>query len=174
MAATGFSRCHGDHCCYVKKLGTSYLILLLYVDDMLVAGSSMDEIVNLKAQLSKEFAMKDLGSTKKFLGMRISRDMTNMKLKLSQEEYVENVLKRFNMESAKPVSTPLASHFKLSKEKCAVTDEEQNYMANVPYTSAVGILMYAMVNTRPDIAHVVGVVSKFMANSGKEHWEAVK
>ena len=57
MAATGFSRYHGDHCCYVKKLGISYLILLLYVDDMLVAGSSMDEIVNLKAQLSKEFAI---------------------------------------------------------------------------------------------------------------------
>ena len=82
MAATGFSRCHGDHCCYVKKLGTSYLILLLYVDDMLVAGSSMDEIVNFKAQLSKEFAMKDLGSAKKIFGMRISRDRTNRKLKL--------------------------------------------------------------------------------------------
>ena len=80
MTATGFSRCHGDHCCYFKKLDTSYLILLLYVDDMLVAGSSMDEIVNLKAQLSKEFAMKDLGSAKKILGMRISRDKANKKL----------------------------------------------------------------------------------------------
>jgi ATP-binding cassette subfamily B (MDR/TAP) protein 1 len=174
MTATGFSRCHGDHCCYFKKLDTSYLILLLYVDDMLVAGSSMDEIVNLKAHLSKEFAMKDLGSAKKILGMRISRDRANRKLKLSQEEYVKKVLKRFNMESAKPVSTPLASHFKLSKEKCAVTDEEKNYMAKVPYASAVGSLMYAMVNTRPDIAHAVGVVSRFMANPGKEHWEAVK
>lgn len=174
MTNTGFSRCHGDHCCYFKKLGTSYLILLLYVDDMLVAGSSMDEIVNLKAQLSKEFAMKDLGSAKKILGMRISRDRARGKLKLSQEEYVKKVLKRFNMENAKPVSTPLASHFKLSSERNAVTDEEQSYMASVPYASAVGSLMYAMVNTRPDIAHAVGVVSRFMANPDKEHWEAVK
>ncbi len=55
MTITGFSRFYGDHCCYFKKLDTSYLILLLYVDDMIVACSSMDEIVNLKAQLSKEF-----------------------------------------------------------------------------------------------------------------------
>ena len=103
MTNTGFSRCHGDHCCYFKKLGTSYLILLLHVDDMLVAGSSMDEISNLKAQLSKEFAMKDLGAAKRILGMRIARDRPNRKLTLSQAEYVDKVLKRFNMESAKPV-----------------------------------------------------------------------
>ena len=47
-------------------------------------------------------------------------------------------------------------------------------MALVPYASAVGSLMYAMVCTRPDIAHAVGVVSRYMANPGKEHWEAVK
>ena len=47
-------------------------------------------------------------------------------------------------------------------------------MALVPYTSAVDSLMYAMVCTRPDIAHAVGVVSRYMANPGKDHWEAVK
>ena len=78
------------------------------------------------------------------------------------------------MESAKPVSTPLGSHFRLSKEQAAVTEEELSYMARVPYASAVGSLMYAMVCTRPDIAYAVGVVSRFMANPGKEHWEAVK
>ena len=84
------------------------------------------------------------------------------------------MFKRFKMENAKPVSTPLARHFKLSKKKCAVTNEEQNYMAKVLYASAVGSLMYAMVNTRPNIAQAVGVVSRFMVNPGKEHWEAVK
>ena len=47
-------------------------------------------------------------------------------------------------------------------------------MALVPYASAVGRLMYVVVCTRPDIAHAVGVVSRYMANPGKEHWEAVK
>jgi hypothetical protein len=68
----------------------------------------------------------------------------------------------------------LASHFKLTKEMCPKTQEEIEYMSRVPYSSAVGSLMYAMVFTRPDIAHAVGVVSRYMNNPGKEHWEAVK
>ncbi|PON33692.1 hypothetical protein PanWU01x14_350640, partial [Parasponia andersonii] len=95
-------------------------------------------------------------------------------LKLSQEEYVKKVLSRFNMNGAKPVSTPLASHFKLTKEQSPSTEQERAYMAKVPYSSAIGSLMYAMVCTRPDIAHAVGVVSRYMSNLGKQHWEAVK
>jgi hypothetical protein len=84
------------------------------------------------------------------------------------------VLERFRMQNAKPVSTHLASHFKLTKEMCPKTQEEIEYMSRVPYSSTVGSLMYAMVCTRPDIAHAVGVVSRYMKNPGKEHWEAVK
>ena len=82
---------------------------------------------------------------------------------------MEKMLKIFNMQNAKPVSTPLASHFKLSKEVCPKTREEMAYMSKVPYASSIGSLMYAMVCTRPDIAHAVGVVSKYMNNPGKEH-----
>jgi hypothetical protein len=118
--------------------------------------------------------MKDLGAAKKILGMRITRDRKNHKLRLSQGEYTKKVLERFRMQNAKPVSTPLASHFKLTKEMCPKTQEEIEYMSRVPYSSAVGSLMYAMVCTRPDIAHAEGVVSRYMNNPGKEHWEAVK
>ena len=78
------------------------------------------------------------------------------------------------MQSAKPVSTPLASHFKLSKEQGVATQEEREFMAKIPYASAMGSLMYVMVCTRPDIAQAVGVVSRFMQNPGKEHWETIK
>ena len=111
-----FKRCEADHCCYVKSFDNSYIILLLYVDDMLIAGSSIEEIDNLKKQLSKQFAMKDLGATKQILGMRIIRDKTNGTLNLSQSKYVKQVLSRFNINETKPVSIPLGSHFKLSKE----------------------------------------------------------
>jgi hypothetical protein len=146
---------------------SSYIILLLYVDDMLVAGSNMDEIKKLKKQLSREFDMKDLGSAKQILGMRINRDKQKGTLQLSQEEYIDRILKRFNMSNAKPVSTPLASHFRLSKDQSPKTEEEKDFMAKVPYASAIGSLMYAMVCTRPDIAHAVGAVSRFMTNPGK-------
>ena len=66
------------------------------------------------------------------------------------------------MNEAKPVSTPLGSHFKLSKEQSPKIEEERDHMSKVPYALAIGSLMYAMVCTRPDIAHAVGVVSRFI------------
>ena len=78
------------------------------------------------------------------------------------------------MNEAKPVSIPLSSHFKLSKEQSSKVEEERDHMSKVPYTSAIGSLMYAMVCTRPDIAHVVAVMSRFMSRPRKQHWEAVK
>ena len=69
---------------------------------------------------------------------------------------------------------PLGSHFKLSKEESPSTKEERAEMKKVPYASAIGSIMYAMVCTRPDIAQAVGVVSRFMDDPSKQHWEAVK
>lgn len=174
MHKEDFQKCNADHCCYIKRYQSSYIILLLYVDDMLVAGPDMDDIKRLKRQLSKEFDMKDLGPAKKILGMQITRDKQKGTLQLSQVEYIKRVLQRFNMSNAKAVGTPLASHFRLSKDQSPQTEDEKNFMEDIPYASAIGSLMYAMVCTRPDIAHAVGAVSRFMANPGKTHWEAVK
>ena len=87
----------------------------------------------LKSKLENSFSMKDLGAAKQILGIRITRDRKNLKLTLSQSDYIQKVLKRFNMQNAKPISTPFASHFKLSKEMCPKTQEEMYYMSKVPY-----------------------------------------
>jgi ATP-binding cassette subfamily B (MDR/TAP) protein 1 len=174
MMRNGYTRCVMDHCCYVKHFKGSYIILLLYVDDMLIAGSNMVEINKLKRQMSEEFEMKDLGEAKQILGMSISRDRSDGNLKLSQEKYIGKILNKFSLQDAKVRSTPLGSHFKLTREQSPKTDKDMEEMTKVPYASAVGSLMYAMVCTRPDIAHAVGVVSRFMSNPGREHWEAVK
>ena len=122
MSEQGYTRCHSDHCVYLKKKNDgSYIILLLYVDDKIVAGSNIQEINVFKIKLPNSFAMKDLGDANQILGMRISRDRKNRKLTLSQNEYIQKVLKIFNMQNEKPVSTPFASHFKLSKETCPKT-----------------------------------------------------
>jgi hypothetical protein len=175
MTEQGYSRCHSDHCVYFKKLENgSYIILLLYVDEMLVKGCNMKDINVLKNKLANSFAMKDLGASKKILGMRITRDRKNHNLTLSQGEYIEKVLERFRMHNEKPISKPLANHFKLTKEMCPKRLEEIEYISRVPYSSIVGSLMYTMVCTRPDIVHAVGIVSRYMKNPGKEHWDVVK
>ena len=106
--------------------------------------------------------------------MNIVRDRHKREIKLSQEHYVLKVLERFSMADGKLVSTPLADHFRLSLAMCPKTQEEQDYMKNIPYSSAMVSLTYAMVCTRSDIAQVVGVVSRFMSNLSRQHWDAVK
>ena len=74
MISHGFERSKYDSCVYIKFVDGSPIYLLLYVDDMLIAAKGMKEITTLKAHLSSEFEMKDLGAAKKILGMEITRD----------------------------------------------------------------------------------------------------
>ena len=97
MTKSGFCKAEKDPCCYFKKYTDSYVFLLLYVDDMLIAGSSMREINNMKTRLSAAFEMKDLGPAKQILGMKISRDRSVGTLNLSQELYIEKVLSRLRL-----------------------------------------------------------------------------
>lgn len=175
MVGQNFTRSKYDHCVYFKKLENDmFIILVLDVDDMLVASKSMFEINRLKAQLARAFDMKDLGAANQILGMQIHRDGKNGKLWLSQKKYVEKILQRLNMNKVKPSNIRLASHFKLSSGLSPSSDEEKQYMSRVPYANVVGSLMYAMISTRSDISHAVGVVSRYKANPRKEHWVAVK
>jgi hypothetical protein len=113
--------------------------------------------------------MKDLGPARQILGMKISRDRKNARLWLSQESFIEKVLDRFNMSNAKSMSSPLAGHLKLSSKQSPTSEKENKEMKKVSYASAVGSLMYDMVCTMPDIAHYVGVVSRFLSNPSKKH-----
>ena len=135
---------------------------------MLLSGRHTGELTELVRKLRLKFAMKDLGPTRHILGMKISRQLF-----LSQTDY-RHVLERFNMQSAKSASTPLPIHLRLSQRDCLTSGSEAEDMKSAPYAPAVGCLMYAMVVTRPDISHAVGVISRFMHNPGRSHWNAVK
>ncbi|CAI9762466.1 unnamed protein product [Fraxinus pennsylvanica] len=78
------------------------------------------------------------------------------------------------MAESKSVSVPLANHFKLSNDLCPKTKEEFERMAQVPYHNAVGSVMYLMVCSKPDLAYSISVLSRYMANPGETHWDAMK
>ena len=78
------------------------------------------------------------------------------------------------MDKSKVLSTPLAPHLRLSSQQSPKTYAEKEDMAKVQYVSAVGSLTYVMVCTRPDSAYIVEVVSRFLFNPGREHWNDVK
>ena len=126
MVGQGYTRTDADHCVYVRQFSNGkFIILLLYVDDMLIVGPKANMVGSLKKELFKSFDMKDLGPTRQILGMHILRDRKAKKLWLSKEKNVERVLERFNMKHAKPVSTPLGGHFKLSKKSCPSSNKEK-------------------------------------------------
>ena len=133
---------------------------------MLHSGRHAGELTELVRQLQLKFSMKDLSPARHILRMKISRNRNQRQLFLSQTDYVGRVLECFNMQSAKSASTPLPINLRLSQRDCPTSGSKGEDMKSVPYALAIGSLMYAMVATWPDIAHVGGVVGRFMHNPG--------
>jgi len=175
LLKTGFVRSGYDSCVYMLKSGEKIILyLLLYVNDILMASSSKDEIVKLKEKLNGEFEMKDLGPTKRVLGIDILRNRDKGELFFSQLSYLKNVVERFRMSNSKTVSTPLGHHTKLYIKQCPQSEDEKQEMESIPYASGVGSIMYGMVCSRPDLAYAVSIVSRFMENPGIVHWQVLK
>ncbi|CAH9052299.1 unnamed protein product [Cuscuta europaea] len=174
MQSMKFVKSACDHCLYFKNTNSVPVFLLIYVDDMLIISPCLKSIMYVQKCLCENFAMKDLGDAKRILGINIIRDRSKHTLVLNQISYVEKVLSKFNMSSAAPVHVPLASHFVLSKNQSPKTDSEIELMKSVPYSNAIGSVMYLMVSSRPDIAYAVSCLSRFMSNPGMPHWNALK
>nr|CAD1833681.1 unnamed protein product [Ananas comosus var. bracteatus] len=124
---------------------------------------------SVKLWLSQNFSMKNLGDASYILGIKVCRDRSRRLLGLSQKMYIEEVLKRFSIENSKRGLLPLRHGIYLSKKMCPKTPEERECMNRIPYASAIGSLMYAMLCTRPYIAHAVSVTSRYQSNPGLEH-----
>lgn len=118
--------------------------------------------------------MKDLDTAKHILGGIMHRYRCGRSLFLSQAKYFAKVIKRFHIEDSKYVKTPLAQHFKFSISQSSSTPEELDHMKSIPYANLVGSLMYEIVCCRPNIAHAMSIVSRFMSNPDKAHREATK
>lgn len=99
----------------MKKIEHDVIVyLLLYVNDMLINCNNKEEIKKVKVMLENEFEMKDIGASSKILGMQILRDKTMGTLFITQKSYIANILKRFNIDMSKAMSTLMAQQFKLS------------------------------------------------------------
>ena len=174
ITQNGFKENTVDRCIYLRVSGSSYIFLVLYVDDILLASNDPDLLIETKHMLSTHFDMKDLGEASYVLGIKILRDRANGVLKLSQRAYIERILKRFNMQNCKSTRAPIVKGDKFSKAQCPQNDDERGEMRTIHYSSVVGSLMYAQVCTRPDIAFVVGLLGRYLSNPGSQHWKAAK
>ena len=113
--------------------------------------------------------MKDLGKAPYILGIQIFLYRKNRTLSLSQASYIDKMMDRFSMQDSKKGQTPFMHGVSFFKDQSPKTAQVIEDMRKIPYASAVGSLMYAMLCTRPDICFAVGVVSRFQSNPGPEH-----
>ena len=151
-----------DKPCVYKKISESAIVfLVLYVNDILLIGNDVPILQSIKTWLSNQFFMKDLRETFYMFGIRIYRDRSKRILGLSQSRYINLVLKRFNMEASKRGYLPMNQGIHLSKKISPKTQEERKRMNCISYALVVGSIMYAMLCTRPNVAYVLGIVSRF-------------
>ena len=174
ITSNGFEVNLVEDCVYHKFNGSKFIFLILYVDDILLASSDIGLLHETKKFLSKNFEMKDLGNASFVLGIQILRDRSQGILRLSQKSYIEKILNRFGMKDYSSGDTPVAKGDKFSLTQCPKNNLEIEEMQKIPYTSAMGSLMYAQVCTRPDIAFIVGMLGRYMSNPGVDHWKAAK
>ncbi|RVW88542.1 Retrovirus-related Pol polyprotein from transposon TNT 1-94 [Vitis vinifera] len=164
IASFGFKENTVDQCIYLKFNGSKFIILVLYVDDILLASSDVGLLHETKRFLSRKFDMKDLGDASFVLGIQIYRDRPRGILGLSQKAYIDKVLSRFGMSNCTPGDTPVAKGDKFSLHQCPKNELEKKDMERFPYASAIGSLMYAQVCTRSDIAYIVGMLGRYLSN----------
>jgi len=170
----GFHQNEEEPCVYKKESGSAVVFLILYVDDILLIGNDIPMLQSVKTSLNNSFSMKDLGEAAYILGIKIYRNRSKRLIGLSQDMYIDKVLKRFNMEQSKKGFLPMSHGMHFSTKQCPSIADERNRMSKVPYASPIGSIMYAMICTCPDVSYALSVASRYQANLGESHWTLAK
>nr|AAU44091.1 putative polyprotein [Oryza sativa Japonica Group] len=166
LTSAGFVVNEADKCVYYRYGGGEGVILCLYVDDILIFGTSLNVIEEVKDFLSKSFEMKVLGVTDVILNIKLLRGDEGG-ITLVQSYYVDKVLSRFGYSDCKPAPTPYDSSVLLRKNRRITRDQ-------LRYSKIIGSLMYLASATRPDISFAMSKLSRFVSNPGDDHWQALE
>ena len=164
IESRGFKQSVLDNCLYINKTDDHITLISLYVDDILIAGSDLEYIQQLKSEFSSQYDMKDLGRVEQYLGMRIT--WVDNDIIIDQQSYVSDLVSRFSSQlhgyETKSYLSPMARELKLTKDDLkTMSTKQQEYVDQFPYQSVVGALLYLAINTRPDIAYAVNSLARF-------------
>lgn len=156
----GYQKSKYEPCLFTKFEGSVKIIIALFVDDFVVFSNCVTVTDQLVSELSCKFKIKNLGQVQQCLGLRVN--ISKNKITVDQEQYVENLLRRFNMSDCKTAETPMEINLKLEKS--------QNVCNDFPFRQLIGSLMYLAVSTRPDIDYSVSFLSQFNNSYDETHW----
>jgi len=169
LKSPGAVRSKVDPCLYTWSHPVhGQVYILVHVDDLIVAGKSLDGVQAVKNSLSATFDVRDMGEVKDFIGMKVMQDRAAKMLTLSNPGHAIELLEAFVMSNSTPNKTPMVSGAKVAK-----TGENLLPDGN-RYAELVGSLLYFSTTKRPDISSAVGVLSRYMACPEEDHMSAAK
>jgi transposase InsO family protein len=171
MVDLGFTRTHSDGCVYIRRRHHPHHsdYVTAFVDDLTLLAKGNGSMDRLKADLKSKFDLKDLGIPRLIIGIQIDHNPTSGTMTLSQSNYTQKILTRFSMDNSHPVTTPLDKNATFTRREDHDEPVDQRL-----YMQAIGSLLYLSIATRPDIAHVVHVLSQFSSDPGATHWSGIK
>jgi hypothetical protein len=163
LVAEGYIQSTADHSLFTITSGSNFTALLVYVDNIILAGNCLTEIDRIKLILDSHFKIKDLGSLKYFLGLEVAQSREG--ITISQRKYCLDLLKDSGLLGSKPSSTPLDPAVKLHN------DDSKPYADISQYRRLIGKLLY-LTNTRPDICFATQQLSQFLSKPTINHYNA--
>lgn len=168
-------------CLFTWKNDDKYLILLLYVDDILVTSNDKRKLNEVTTKLCQEFEMCVLGEPREFLSIAIKRDRKLGCIELTQEKYINKILTRFGFHESHPQRTPMMTTQAANRERKEREDDDVDNtgpdsepVVNFPYREAMGSLLYLAGATRPDNSYAVNILSRHQNNPTEDDWKMVK
>ncbi|XP_015078103.1 uncharacterized protein LOC107021900 [Solanum pennellii] len=170
--AAGFQQSHLDYSLLIKKSSVGIVIVLIYVDDLLVTGSSTELIDDTKQILQNNFNINDFGPLKYFLGIEFARK--NKGFPIHQRKYALEIISDLGLGGSKPISTPVEVNMKLTTlvfDKYSGSSSDAVLLDPGEYQRLVGRLLYLTV-TRPDLSYAVQTLSQFMNAPKRSHMDA--
>ena len=171
----GFSRSECEWCVYTRRSDNGDAsIVVVHVDDMLAASSNKTEANRFRSELEATWQITALGEPKLVVGIALQREVETKTIRLSQTALIDKVVSIYRQSDAKPATSPMAHGTQLLRPHPneQLDDVERERLANIPYRSLVGSLMYIASGTRPDIAFAVGKLSRFLDCYREAHWQA--
>ncbi|KAG7533591.1 Reverse transcriptase RNA-dependent DNA polymerase [Arabidopsis thaliana x Arabidopsis arenosa] len=160
-----FEKCSKEPSLYQKKEKEELLVVAVYVDDLLVTGSSLHMICEFKKGMAEKFEMSDLGKLTYNLGIEVIQSKDG--IKLCQERYAKKILEETGFGECNAVHIPMCANLKLSKAQTEKNIDEKEYRRNI------GCLRY-LLHTRPDLSYYVGLLSRYMHEPKESHGAALK
>ena len=170
----GFKKSAVNHSVFYWRTKDKHTVVMVATDDVAITSKWLQDVEKLKNKLRQHWKISNLGELTWYLGFWAHWDWNVRTIAINQQSYIKGMLEKFWLTSVKPISTPMDPGTKFSNEQYLLTLMQLVKMCGVPYTEAIGSVLWPVMILRPDCAFTVSTLAQFIQNPMQAHWEAVK